>query len=275
MRYLQHFTLVLLCMFLSTSYALAKQAGIVLLPTRIVLEPKDRNVTVTVKNNGDATGAYRIELVDMEMPEKGALKEIAGKKPAPFSAKPFLRISPRQMVLNPGENQNIRILVRRSRGMEAGEYRSHLKVKLIDDNVSTEQNTPAPNNNVVIQVKPRFSLVIPLIIREGKTHADLSLLSPVLRQENHRPVLDLTIKRDGNSSAIGDLDVTHIAPNGKQVQLQHYAGIAVYRPTAKRHISIPLEVPKGVTLQGGKLLIRYNTQEKEHPKTLAEAFLPL
>lgn len=252
-----------------TPPAFAKQAGIVLLPTRIVLEPKDRNVTVMVRNNGDATGAYRVELVDMEMPEKGVLKELPDG--AAYSAKPMIRISPRQMVLKPEEGQNVRILIRRPRDLDDGEYRTHLKIKLIDDNVEASNEGPAQHDAVMIQVKPRFSLVIPVIVRQGKTDASVTLDKPTL----HHHTLDMVLHREGNRSVIGDMDVEYKTPAGKTIQLQHFAGIAVYRPTSKRQVSIPLEVPKGVSLQGGSLHITYKTQEKEKAKILAEHWLKL
>ena len=129
-------------------------------------------------------------------------------------------------------------------------------------------------SNVAIAIKPRFSLIIPMIIRQGETSAQLSLSSPVLNRGKN-PTLDLTVQREGNQSVIGDIDVIHVAPDGKKVQLQHHAGLAVYRPTPKRRVTVPLEVPNGVSLQSGKLQILYKTQDKENSKVLAETFLPL
>lgn len=274
MRFLTTFFVLCVLLFSTASTAMAGKAGIVLLPTRIVLGEKDRNVTVTVKNNGDAVGAYRIEVVDMEMPEKGSISKIPEGEDAPYSAKDMIRISPRQIMLKPEESQSVRILVRRPRDLADGEYRSHLKVKLVDDNVMSAEEKEAAENNVAISIKPRFSLIIPMIIREGATSAQLSLANPALKRGD-KPSLDLTIQREGNQSVIGDIDVIHIALDGKQVKLQHHAGLAVYRPTPRRQVTVPLEVPEGVSLQSGKLQILYRTQDKENSKVMAETFLPL
>jgi hypothetical protein len=55
-----------------------------------------------------------------------------------------------------------------------------------------------------------------------------------------------------------------------------FRGVPVYRPTARRFISVRLdEMPKGVSLSQGKLSIVYTAQEKEGGKKLAEAQMDL
>ena len=69
--------LLMVCFFLTfPSFVQAKQAGILLIPTRIVMEKGDRYITVSVKNRGDATGAYRVEIIDMIMQEEGVIREL-------------------------------------------------------------------------------------------------------------------------------------------------------------------------------------------------------
>lgn len=265
-------TCLILAFFLSIPSVNAGQAGIVLLPTRIVLGPKERNITVMVKNNGNATGEYRVELVDMIMPESGTLKELPSGDA--YSAKPMLRISPRQMVLKPEESQNIRILVRKPRNLEDGEYRTHLRIKLVEDNVDAVEASDMQHDNLMIQVKPRFSLVIPVIFRHGKTTAHVALQHLALENKS-TPLLHMVLVRSGNSSVIGDVDVEYKTPAGKLLRLQYFSGVAVYRPTPRRQVAIPLILPKGLSLQGGSLHVLYKTQDKDNAAVMAEGWLPL
>ena len=267
--------LLMVCFFLTfPSFVQAKQAGILLIPTRIVMEKGDRYITVSVKNRGDATGAYRVEIIDMIMQEEGVIRELTEEEEDKYSARPLLRISPRKMILKPSESQNIRLMLRKPKGLEDGEYRSHLKVTLVEDNV-TESGEPIVPNNVAIMIKPRFALIIPIIIREGKTEYSMSLDKPKLYYENNKPMLDLLFTREGNRSAMGDVTVTHISKGGTESIIKDHPGIAIYRSTEKRRVVVPLDISKNVSLKNGKLYITYKAQKEEEYRLLAETELIL
>lgn len=276
MNLLAYMCLILAMICSGIPEASAKQAQLLLLPTRIVMGNSDRFVTVTVKNRGDATGAYRIELVDMVMPEKGVIREVKEGEDDKYSAKPLLRISPRKMVLAPEESQNVRIMVRKPKDLTDGEYRTHLKVTLVTDNIE-EETTDKEEQNIAIAIKSRLSLIIPVIIRNGTTDYKVALDKPVLGYDNasKAPTLDMDFVRTGNRSSMGDIKVTYVAANGKETVVKDLPGVAVYRPTSRRHISLPLEVPQGVSLKGGKLHITYTAQQDEEGKLIAQTDLTL
>ena len=273
---------VLLASFMCVSTAYAK-AGLLLNPTRIVLEKRERNVALMIKNNGDTRGIYRVELVEMEMQEVGGTRIIPTTEEAPYSAKKLLRISPRRILLDAGQTQNIRVVVRKPKDLEDGEYRSHLKVTLIEDNVDkhgipvkAEEST---GGVMSITIKPRFSLIIPLILRHGETHYDVSLSDPAIRYPANKgkPALDLTFMRKGNQSSMGDIKVTYTDPENNASVIKYQQGLAVYRPTPKRILSLPLDLPKGVVLDKGKLDITYTEQTKggKEGKLIAKTELTL
>jgi len=70
--------------------------------------------------------------------------------------------------------------------------------------------------------------------------------------------------------------VTYDPQNGAPKVIKVFRGVPVYRPTARRFISVPLdETPPGVNLSLGKLDIVYSAQEKEGSKKLAETQVDL
>lgn len=252
--------------------ASAKNAEIMMLPTRIVMEKADRNSTVVIKNVGDATGNFTAELVDMKMLETGMVVPYEeGETPA-FSAIPYVHISPRSMTLKPGESQNVRLLLRRPETMEPGEYRSHLKVRLVDD---TSDVTNTSGKDAVISIKTNLVIVIPIIVRHGETQMTLGIDDPKIgRDNNGNPTVDMYITREGNRSSMGDISVTCNPPGGAPQVIKFFPGVSVYRPTGRRFISVPLdETPKGVNLSQCKLGISYAAQQKEGGKLLAETQL--
>jgi hypothetical protein len=268
----------LLAMLISPT-AQAGRAELMLSPTRFVLDGSQRTVAVDVINKGDATGSYRIEVVDMIMPEKGAIREIPEGQTDPYSLKAFARISPRKVVLKPGQDQTVRILLRKPSNLQDGEYRSHLKVTLTEDNLDEAENQK-PSKNLAIVIKPRLAFTIPIILRQGETHYKVGIEHVRVyyaEQDTKKtsPMLELLFDHEGNRSSMGDIQVTHISPAGKCTVLTYFPGIAIYRNTDRRDISIPLTVPDGVDLTAGQLQISYMEQQREGGGLIATTKLKL
>lgn len=274
MRKIVWLVVALLALWPAPSRA-AGTAEITLIPTRIVLEPADRYGTVTVKNSGQATGNFTTDLVDMKMTDKGLVVPLEGGEKDEYSAKSYLHMAPRSFTLKPGETQNVRLILRKPEGLAAGEYRTHLQVRLANDNVDVEK--PTKPNAAGIAVKTNIVLVIPVIFRHGDTTFSMKIEdAKVSHDAQNKPVLGMNLVRDGNRSSMGDITVTYTGPGGGAPKvLKTYPGVPVYRPTPKRFIEVPLDVPSGVSLNEGVLDIVYKAQEKEGGKLLAESKLQL
>jgi len=229
------------------------------------MDKGDRFATVSIKNTGDASGQYTIETVDMMMEETGNIREANPDEPVEFSAKEMVRVSPRSMTLAPGEFQNIRVLVRKPAGLADGEYRTHIKVRMLNDNVEASEADAATQKG--IQVKTNLVLVIPAIIRHGETSYTVKLTGAKLVNDplTKSVSVQLYINRDGNRSSMGDLRVSQ-ASDGKEIEIGTLAGVPVYRPNARRMVSVPLNAPPA----SGKIKISYSKQEKEGGGVLAE-----
>ena len=255
----------------------AGNAEVTMLPTRVIMDNADRFATVTVKNTGEATGNFTTELADMQMKEDGMVVPLDEGKTDPYSALPYVHLAPRSFTLKPGESQNVRLLLRKPEGLAPGEYRSHLKVRLADDNVENTQAPPAGKKVTGIAVKTNLVLVIPVIFRHGDTTLSMKIAEPKLTHDTQgKPELDLYLAREGNRSSMGDITVNYVpAGGGKPVLVKSFPGVPVYRPTARRFVAVPLDVPAGVSLSSGSLDIIYAAQEKEGGKQLAETALPL
>jgi hypothetical protein len=253
--------LVLLAPFASW----AKNAEIMMLPTRVVMEKADRTSTVVIKNTGDATGDFHIDLVDMKMDENGMVVPYAQGETPQFSAIPYINISPKSTTLKPGESQNVRLMLRKPEGLEPGEYRSHLQVRLVNDNTDASKEA---QKDAIISVKANLVIVIPVIMRNGDTNMSVGIEQAKLSKDRAgHPTVDMFLTRQGNRSSMGDISVTC---NDKVIKF--FPGVAVYRPTAKRFISIPLdETPKDVNVSACKLGVSYAAQQKEGGAKLAES----
>lgn len=262
-------------LFSSPLLAAGERAEVMMLPTRVVMENSDRYSTVVIKNVGKATGNFSVDLIDMEMQEGGMVVPVPEGKAAEYSAIPYLRAAPSSMTLRPSEAQNVRIMLRKPETLEAGEYRAHLRVSIDNDNVDSTGQPVAPTNNMTVAVQAKLVLIIPVIFRHGETNYTIQIDSPkIVREPSGTVSLGMNLLRTGNRSSMGDISVEYNA-GGKAQLLKFYPGVPVYRPTEKRFISVPLDVPSGVNLSQGSLKITYAEQEKEGGKVLAEKILNL
>jgi hypothetical protein len=266
----------LLWLFLAISLflpqaAFANNAKIMMLPTRVVMEKADRTSTVVIKNTGDATGDFHISLIDMKMEENGMVVPYAAGETPQYSAIPFINISPKSTTLKPGESQNVRLMLRKPENLEAGEYRAHLQVGLVNDNA--DEPKASPNKDAVISVKTNLVIVIPVIMRTGETNLTVGIEQARLgRDKNGNPTVDMYLTRQGNRSSMGDISVTCAQGGAAPRVIKFFPGVAVYRPTARRFISVPLdETPKNINLSACKLGVAYAAQQNEGGAKLAEA----
>jgi fimbrial chaperone protein len=258
MKKLAQICLLLGALVLPTQVAAQNRADTMLIPTRVVIKAEERYATLVLKNTGTASGQYEISLVEMRMTEDGAITEIPEGEPADYPASAFVHMAPRSVTVAPGASQVIRILVRRPEGQEAGEYRSHIKVRVVNENVEGGAAAPAPGT---IEVKANLVLVIPLIVRTGEGSGTIKLSDLQIGKTEAENFIDMNLNREGNISVMGDIKILQ---NGKEIaQLD---GVPVYRPTAKRKVRVSL----GKTPVSGSLTVRYQLQQAQGGTLLDE-----
>jgi hypothetical protein len=262
----------------------AAWADLSIFPTRIVLEKNQRSAQVELMNNGTEPVSYRINLVNRRMGENGELMEIDQAIDGELFAEPLLRFSPRQVQIQPGSSQIVRILVRKPSDLLVGEYRSHLQFDRLPQtggasSIESSQKTDGQEIGVVITALVGAS--IPVILRHGDTAVSVSLSN--LKMESNgtgaatppAPELMFTMNRSGTRSVYGDLVVTFTARNGATVELAKMGGVAVYVPNAFRRVRLPLALPKGVDMTGGTLKLVYRERADAGLRVLAEAVLAI
>jgi len=259
-------------LLLSPSLSFAESAELLLAPTRIVLDESNKYGRVTVRNNGDGVGRYKIEIVDTIMTENGGITIRKDGLKNKDSAMDFISLSPRSMTLQPDDNQTVRLLVKKIKDLPDGEYRTHLQVRMTETDLDLKTGK-ATKRGAGVVLRPKMTTVIPLILRKGDTSFKISLDEAKLvmggDSKNPVPQIKTSFSFSGNRSVLGDIKVVHVAPNGTETQLIFFRGIAIYRNVNKRTQTVSLKVPKGVNIHSGKLLVSYMSQEREGSQVLA------
>lgn len=142
-------------------------------PTRVMIEDRQRTVTITIHNTSENTMAYRFGWQHRTfMPDgQSILLKDGETSPGYKPADPFLQFSPRQVILKPKESQKLRILVRRPADMAPGEYHSHMLIK--SEKLADNALKPGPGMSGVLQVQTHAS--IPVFLRHGATSIDVKI----------------------------------------------------------------------------------------------------
>jgi hypothetical protein len=271
--------LCLLLFLIVSPAAMASNAGLLLAPTRVVMENGARYATVDVRNTGDATGRYTVELIDAVMSENGAVKAREDGSKDEFSAIPMVSLSPGRMTLKPNESQAVRLLVKNKQDLPDGEYRAHLRVSMTEANLTPDGMPIVPEKGTGISVLTKTVTIIPIIVRKGQTSFQVTIDDAKLvmggGDKQQVPMVNVSFNFSGNRSMLGDVKVMHIAPDGKEVQIGFFQGLAIYRNVAKRNQAIVLEIPDGVNLHSGRLRIDLLAKQSDGGQVLSEKEIQL
>lgn len=260
----------------SDSYAQQEgRPGLLVTPTRIVLEGRNRSTSVSLANNGNATAKYKVDLVEKRMNEDGSIVDVDKPMAGELSAKDIIRISPRRFTMEPNGHQNIRILVRKPENLPAGEYRSHLNIAIVPDEDPQEAKKQTGEESLSILIKANFGVTIPVIIRHGDLSASGKINNISMVKEEGKQYAVFSVLREGNKSLYGDINIKYTNTEGKEFILKSLGGIAVYAPNKKRDFKILLDIPEGVKIGKGKIEVSYKEKEKEGDKVIATMALSI
>ena len=270
--------LVILSVFASSQVSAAAQ--LMISPTRITFEGNMRTKQVNLINNGADTGRYRISFVRRKMLDSGQIEAVEENEPGMYSDE-MVRFSPRQVTLQPGQSQTVRLMLRKKRDLKDGEYRSHLMFQALPDASTSdiEELASTESNNVSIKLIPIVGITIPVFVKQGKLSASASLSNFEIKQANTVKggfSLSLNINRTGNESIYGDVRIYFTPKQGKSVLIGQANGVAVYQPLDKRAFEVKLNPPAGLNLANGELKVLYlKPDESEKSGKIAESQLAI
>ena len=248
-------------------------------PTRVVLEGRDRTAELSLINIGPDPATYRISFVHMAMTDSGELKEI--EKPAgTLTAEDLIRYSPRQITLQPNVAQVVRMQLRKPADLADGEYRAHLLFRAVPkEDAAPKQNIEAqagqPTTGFQIRLTPIYGVSIPVIVRSGTTSvkssiSDVHLVPPA--KEGEPQMVEFKLERTGNQSVYGNITISFTPAGGSTRVVGLVNGIAVYTPNPFRLVRAILQPPPGTVLRGGRLSVAFSKAE-QNGERFAEATL--
>lgn len=251
-----------------------------LFPKRVVLNERQRIVSIGLYNRGTAASDYEISVADRMMTPEGRLIDLAAvEDPAERdrvkTASSLLRWSPRRVVLQGSDAQTVRVMARITPDLPPGEYRSHFIATAVprggDGSYSIEDAAGASQTgDIGVRIVPRFGISIPIILRVGETTLSVGIVHPrIVTLRPGEQAVAFTLTREGTRSAFGDVTVT--AP-GLRAPVAISKGIGVYTEIDRRDVVIPVAPEAAATLArpGTRLTVTYTDDDFAPGQVLAK-----
>ncbi len=238
-------------------------------PYRAVFEDRTRSQVLTLINRSDSVATFRMEWFNTIVDQDGNYETIKPEDPRYTSIKradDFIRYSPRQVTLAPGDKQAVRIAVRKPANLEEGEYRSHLSFKQLSD--PREQS----NAEAGINLSLNLSISIPVIIRHGDLNVDAKINSVSHKKnygENAHDEFIVSVTRSGEASSYGSIKFYDFNDTNKENIIALVNNVSIFPETTTRDVSVPIFTPISPSIK--KFRVVYEGKN-EYNKTIFDEF---
>jgi hypothetical protein len=207
-------------------------------PMSVFMSHTNRTATITLYNPNPLP-----EEIDISFAFGYPQSDSAGEVSVPLSgvspegepsAVPWLRAFPRRLVLQPGQQQVVRILAQPPAGLEDGEYWSRILVTATGGRPPVEQQIQP---DVRVAINMRTIIVASLNYRKGRLATGVAVrqASAVRFAEGLQITLDM--ERQGEAAYLGRVRLDLLDAEGRVVH-QEDDVLSVYR-TLRRRFSVP------------------------------------
>lgn len=257
--------LMLFCLLLSNlSYA-----DLMISPTRVLLDERNRTVEINLINAGKQVRSYRVEWKQMTALSQGGYRELTEDEKSRYSGlERIVRISPKQVTLGPGERQTVKLFVRNAGNLQQGEYRSHLAFVALP----AQDSKPQKSQGSSIELNVLMSYTMPVVYRVGQItiRPQITDISLVYTKKNDTTHIKVDLFHKDIFSSHGRLVAFWTPQNGQTRQVSLLNGYNFYPEIQTATVQLPW---KDFKLASGKLEIRYEGQGEFSGLLLAQKTL--
>ena len=241
-------------------------ASLMIKPSRVVLDERNRTTEVTLLNSSDTTKVYHIEWEEKKQTTAGSYIDVDSSTNE-FKASSMISHSPRKVTIKPGEYQKIKLRADIPRDLAEGEYRSHLLMRVVNDEVAPTDDGAKGQKLVII---PLLSFTIPVMVRKGppKTTSEITSIQQKINKDGQKQ-LQVNLKHQGDYSSYGNLYAYMKVGTSSTEKIGEIHNIALFRETSQRIVNIPLhtqDIPKGAIIQ-----VLYKGEDEFEGKILGKA----
>ena len=269
---LKTFFLVALAGLSLTMPVAGARADLMIMPVRVVFQARDRTANVTLVNVANHKETYRLSWMYQKQKEDGSYTQLPGPIDPAYDPAKMVVYSPRQVILAAGEQQNIRLSLRRPADLPDGEYHAHLRFQAVGAEGSVPGATSA--KGVTTQLLIHVGFAIPVMIRQGHYDGTATISDPhfVAATAQSPPELVVTLNRGGHYGTTGALKAFWTPPGGTEKQIGLLNNANVFTEVAHRTAHIKLTESRVV---GGTVRVVYQGDGPDKGITYDEKSFPV
>ncbi len=250
-------------------FSVAANANILITPTRIVFEDRDRFAVVTLVNNGSTVKSYEMDWIHFNEGDNG---DAVMQMEKAFDLSDHIVFSPRRVTLEPGAKQKIRLALRRPETIPDGDYSVHFRFHALPDPIVVQE--PGQEKKMEASIKINVSYTIPVVLRVGEARVTADIGQINMSRNNDTGALNVHIpvtRADGPYAILGWLKVFHETKNGEEL-VGEVSNAHIFADMTQRDFVVPL---KKELSGGGRLRIVLRYYDLDTDVIYAEKVFPL
>jgi fimbrial chaperone protein len=265
---------------LMTFITLQSHADILITPIRVVFGEKDRVQEVIIVNTANESRTYALSWVEMTQLDRLGYSLLDANEAATFArASDFIRFTPRRITLQPGENQRVKLMLRRTSNSQNQDYRSHLKFTVIPNAVlqdnSNEESNSAQGPSIKLNLFLNYS--IPIIIKNESSAQNVTFSNLEFAQKpasSSKPALTFVLNKTSSGSSFGDITLLFKALNSKDfIPVGYSNNVALHHETTILNGQVGWS--ESIAVQPGELKIIYKGKQETVDTIYDEASLQI
>ncbi|OFZ18934.1 MAG: hypothetical protein A2X94_13365 [Bdellovibrionales bacterium GWB1_55_8] len=233
-------------------------ANLQVFPTRVVLTDQKKNGSLSMRHIGPKMERYRISAVFYQMKPDGSMSLLKDGRSEPTSLVQHLRFSPREVVLQPGTEQVLRLMLHPRKRLPDGDYRAHIYFEPAD---SAEQEGTAPSAaNGAMQLRAKIAVAIPVILRGNATAKPAIENLQLVRKPKAAPEFTANLVRIGSGFLFGDLHLFFTPAGGAEESVGTILGLSSYIDSRTIRFPVSADADK---LRNGKFRVEFRSPTAE------------
>lgn len=259
------FILIIGINLLITSFC--SYANLLISPTRVTFDERQRVSTVIVINNSDQYRTYRLSWQEKIAKPTGGYATLNPEAVNPSALSNMVRMSPSQVRLAPGERQMVKLALRKPQGLIKQEYRSHLLFQALPN--ESESKSEGIKVNLIL------SYSIPVILRQGTELPKVDIKTIELKKNDGRESLFISMEKDGKYSSFGKVEVFYRSNSmDEEVKVAMVSDYSIYPEVSVA--KLPLAFFEGrKVIEPGKLRVVYSGLKEYRGKLFAEKIVDI
>lgn len=246
----------------------AAYANLLVTPLQIVFKDRERNTEITLVNTGRDINTYKLgwEVLKQIDGAGGYVPVSDEERKTRTDLEDFAVFTPRQITLNPGDKQVVRVAIRSPKDIADGEYKSHLKLSIVSNpNLLADTQKKPEKDEIGIGAKVMTSYSIPVVYRLGTYDSKVEVGAPSLSKspKTSNMLINLNVKRSGLHGVIGLIKVYYTPNGGKEAEIGSLGNASLYSEVGNRDFTIPTALKSISPGQIRVLFIKAEGAEKD------------